>query len=233
MVNQKGVQVAPSLLAADFGNLAGCLRPVESASPAVADFWHLDVMDGHFVPNITMGPMMVAAVRRVSALPVEAHLMVWEPEKFLPAFAQAGVFRILVHAESTVHLYQLLQQVREHGCQAGVALNPGTPLAVLEEVWPLLDVLLIMTVEPGFGGQAFIPAMLDKIARARREIARRGLQTLIEVDGGIAPDTVGSATAAGARILVAGTAIFGQPQAAQAAAALRQAAERGMGMGRR
>ncbi|HKI57482.1 MAG TPA: ribulose-phosphate 3-epimerase [Trueperaceae bacterium] len=221
----KGIHVAPSILAADFGRLGEVIAEAQAGG---ADLIHVDVMDGHFVPNISMGPVVVAAARRATDLPLDVHLMISQPERYVGAFADAGADRITVHAEVASHLHRLLQQVHEAGALAGLALNPLTPLDVVEGALPYLDQLLLMTVNPGFGGQAFIPASLERIrtVRALRDAVNRSC--LIEVDGGIAPDTAGAVCEAGAQVLVAGSAIFGGPgSVADNIAALRAAAERG------
>jgi len=223
----KGIRVAPSILAADFGRLAEAIGEAEAGG---ADLIHVDVMDGHFVPNITMGPVVVAAARRATGLPLDVHLMIAQPERFVAAFAEAGADIVSVHAEVTPHLHRLLQQVREAGVRVGLALNPLTPLDVAEGALPYLDQLLLMTVNPGFGGQAFIPASLDRIRAARTLRDRLNPSCAIEVDGGIGQDTAGDACAAGAEVLVAGSAVFGEGgSVAGNIRALRTAAERGAG----
>jgi ribulose-phosphate 3-epimerase len=203
-----GVRVAPSILSADFGRLAEEVRAVEAAG---ADVIHVDVMDGRFVPNLTIGPLVVRAVRAATKLPVDVHLMIVEPERFIDEFARAGADVISVHLEASVHLHRTIQQIKALGKKASVALNPHTALDGLDVVLPELDMVLLMTVNPGFGGQRFIDAVVPKVAALRAEIARRGLATDIEVDGGIAPDTVAAVTRAGATVLVAGSAVFGAP----------------------
>lgn len=194
------VQIAPSILSADFTRLG---EQVQAAAAAGADMLHIDVMDGQFVPNITMGPLVVAACRRAVSLPLDVHLMIVEPDRYLAAFAEAGAHRISVHVETCPHLHRTLSAIRELGVGVGVAINPHTPVSAIAEILPLVDVVLVMTVNPGFGGQAFIPATLPKIA------ALRALGTFdVEVDGGITPATAPSVVQAGANILVAGSAIF-------------------------
>lgn len=200
------VQLAPSILSADFANLGEAVKQAEEAG---ADFIHLDVMDGHFVPNITLGPAVVAAVKRHTSLPLDVHLMISNPEKYIEVFAEAGADIITVHAEATHHLHRLLHQVRESGAKAGLALNPLTPLTVLEGAIAYLDLALIMSVEPGFGGQAFISGSVARIEAARRLKERVNPNCLIEVDGGINLKTAPLAAAAGADVLVAGSAIYG------------------------
>jgi len=199
--------IAPSILSADFSALGAALREAEAAG---ADWFHIDVMDGRFVPNITMGPVIVRACRRSTALPLDVHLMISEPERYLEAFARAGADILTVHAETCPHLHRTLQSIRELGCQAGVALNPATPVGVLSEVLDMLDLVLIMSVNPGFSGQAFIPQALHKIRQMRAMLGSRAVH--IEVDGGINAETLPQARAAGANIFVAASAIFGHPQ---------------------
>jgi ribulose-phosphate 3-epimerase len=219
----RDVLIAPSILAADFTRLGEEVREVEAAG---ADWIHVDVMDGHFVPNITMGPMVVAAVRRVTQLPLDVHLMIAQPERYLEAFAQAGADHLYVHVETCPHLHRTLQQIRDLGKRAGVALNPATPVAALSEVLDLVDLVLIMSVNPGFGGQSFIPRSPARIAELRARLDAAASPALISVDGGIDLHTAPAVTAAGARVLVAGTAIFksGPGRLAQAVAELRAAA---------
>jgi len=217
------VRIAPSILAADFTDLGTAVRAAEEGG---ADMIHIDVMDGHFVPNITMGPAVVAAVRQVTALPLDVHLMVTHPDRLVDAFASAGADGITVHAEVAPHLHRLLQQLREAGVRVGLALNPLTPLGFLEEALPYLDLALLMTVNPGFGGQAFIPGSIDRLARARKLRDALQPECVLEVDGGITPNTAAAAAAAGAQVLVAGSAIFGgHATVSQAIATLRAAAE--------
>ena len=202
------IRIAPSILSADFARLADEVRAVEAAG---ADYIHVDVMDGRFVPNITIGPPVVRALRAVTRLPLDVHLMIVEPERYLDAFAEAGADIISVHLEASPHLHRNIQHIRHLGKRASVAVNPHSPLGGLDVVLPDLDMVLLMTVNPGFGGQRFIDAVVPKIAELRDEIDSRRLEVDIEVDGGIAPDTVAAVVAAGASVLVAGTAIFGAP----------------------
>lgn len=221
------VQISPSILAADFLHLGDAVSAVEAGAERI----QIDVMDGRFVPNITMGPDVVRAIRGVSSLLLEAHLMVMEPEKFVPVFADAGADVIIVHQEVSPHLYRTLQQIRDHGKQPGVAINPATPWTAIGEVLDLVDLILVMTVNPGFGGQQFIEPMLPKVRRIHDELIRRGIPALIEVDGGISEETAPRAVDAGARVLVAGTSVFRAPDGASAAiASLRAAARRGLGV---
>jgi len=199
-------KLAPSILSADFSRLGDEVRAVEQAG---ADIIHVDVMDGHFVPNITIGPLVVEALRKVTRLPLDVHLMIMEPDRYAGEFADAGADYITVHAEVLPHLNRSLAALRELGVKAGVSLNPSTPLSVLDWVWEYMDLLLIMSVNPGFGGQSFIPNCLDKIAAARSEIKRRKLDVVVEVDGGVKVDNAGAIAKAGADILVAGSAVFG------------------------
>ncbi len=210
--------IAPSILSADFSRLGDELRAVEQAG---ADLIHVDVMDGHFVPNITIGPLVVEAARRATKLPLDVHLMIEQPERYIADFVKAGAGIITVHSEATVHLHRLIQSIRELGVRAGLSLNPATPLDQLDHILHDLDMVLIMSVNPGFGGQAFIPSALDKIRLLKERITARGLAVEIEVDGGIKPENAASVVAAGADILVAGSAVFGQKDYAGVIAALR------------
>jgi ribulose-phosphate 3-epimerase len=212
------LRIAPSLLAADFSRLAEEVRAVEAAG---ADWLHLDVMDGHFVPNITFGPALVKAIKRVATRPLDVHLMIAPADPFLAAFAEAGADVITVHPEASPHLHRTLQAIRALGCKAGVALNPATPISSVKWVLDSTDLLLAMTVNPGFGGQAFIENQLGKIAALRRLIDSAGRDIRLEVDGGITPATAPRVRAAGADVLVAGTAVFGAPDYAAAIAALK------------
>lgn len=198
--------IAPSILSADFAKLGEEIKAVESAG---ADWIHVDVMDGHFVPNITIGPLVVEAVKRSTALPIDVHLMIENADTYVPAFAKAGATHISAQVEACVHLHRTLQLIKDSGAKAGVVLNPSTPLESLAWVLEDVDYVLIMSVNPGFGGQAFIPNSISKIKALRKLIADRGLPVLIEVDGGINESTIAEAAAAGADILVAGSAIFG------------------------
>jgi ribulose-phosphate 3-epimerase len=212
-------RIAPSILAADFGRLAAEVRAVEEAG---ADWIHVDVMDGHFVPNLTIGPVVVHAVRAATRLPLDVHLMIEEPERSIDAYAAAGANTIGVHVETCPHLHRTLAQIREAGARASVVLNPATPALAVEPVLEDVDQVLVMTVNPGFGGQKFIESMLGKIAWLRRALDERGLDADLEVDGGIGPGTAARAARAGANVFVAGTAIFGAPDYAEAIAALRR-----------
>lgn len=216
------VKIAPSLLAADFAHLAEAVSRVPNA-----DWLHVDVMDGHFVPNLTIGPPVVQALRRVTSLPLDVHLMVEEPERWLEPFARSGADRLTVHVEATVHLDRVLRQIRELGLRAGVALNPATPVESLDYVLELVDQVLVMTVNPGFGGQRLLPSMLRKVQAVRRLVDARGLACEVVVDGGIDESTAPEAVAAGATVLVAGTSIFGDPDPAAALARLRRLGQAG------
>jgi ribulose-phosphate 3-epimerase len=222
------VKIAPSILSADFGRLAEEVRAVEAAG---ADVIHVDVMDGRFVPNITIGPLVVRAVRAATKLPLDVHLMIVEPERYLEDFARAGADSISVHLEASPHLHRTVQHIKSLGKKAAVALNPHSSLDGLDVVLPDLDMVLIMSVNPGFGGQKFIESVVPKIAALRAAVQRRGLATDIEVDGGVAPDTVARVVGAGANVLVAGSAIFGAPNGDYRGAieALRDGAARAAG----
>ena len=212
------VRLAPSILSADFAALGEAVRMLERGG---ADLVHLDVMDGHFVPNLTMGPAAVKAVRRVTQLPLEAHLMVTDPDKYLDVFAAAGAQTLIVHAEVLPHLHRTIQAIHRLGCRAGVALNPSTPPAVLSEVVGDVDLVLVMSVNLGFGGQAFIPNSESKIQRVRQLLTAAGSNADVEVDGGIDQNNIARVVAAGASIVVVGAAIFEQPDPAEATRALR------------
>lgn len=202
---RRAVKLAPSILSADFARLGEQLAEAEAAG---ADWLHLDVMDGRFVPNLSFGPPIVAACRRASTLPLDVHLMMLEPERYVGAFAEAGASSLTVHAEVSPHLHRTLAQIREAGMNAGLALNPLTPLAVAEAALPYLDVLLVMSVNPGFGGQRFIEGSLARLRQLARWRDERNPECLISVDGGIDVETAPRAVAAGAEVLVAGSAVF-------------------------
>ncbi len=214
-------RIAPSILSADFTRLGDELAAIEQAG---ADWVHIDVMDGHFVPNITIGPLIVDAVRRATNLPLDVHLMIEAPERFVAEFVEQGAATLSVHVEACPHLHRTLDQIRQSGARAGVVLNPGTPASSIESILGDVDQVLVMTVNPGFGGQKFIASMLPKIETLRRWIDDRQLHVDLQVDGGIGPDTIGRAAQAGADVFVAGTAVFGAPDYAQAIAALRRGA---------
>src|SRR6202790_3653545 len=215
--------VAPSILSADFGRLADEVRAVDEAG---ADWIHVDVMDGRFVPNLTIGAVVVEAVRRVTSKPLDVHLMIVEPERYLGDFARAGADHILVHCEpsSTVHLHRTLSHIRDLGKVAGTVLNPATPLSQIEEVLDLVGIILVMTVNPGFGGQKFLPSMLPKIRALRRLCDERGVDPIIEVDGGLSGANAWQVIEAGASAIVAGSAVFGAPDYAAAISAIRHSA---------
>ena len=212
------ILVAPSILAADFGRLADEVRAVEEAG---ADYVHVDIMDGRFVPNITIGPVVVAALRKATRLPLDVHLMILEPERYVGEFADAGADLLTVHLEASPHLHRTVQQIRSLGKKAGVSLNPHTGIEGLHTVLPELAMVLLMTVNPGFGGQKFIESVVPKVRALRAEIDRRGLDVDIEVDGGIVPETAAVTVAAGANVLVAGSAVFGRPDYRRAISDLR------------
>jgi ribulose-phosphate 3-epimerase len=201
-------KIAPSILSADFTRLGEEVTAVEEAG---ADYIHIDVMDGHFVPNITIGPMIVEAVRRITSLPLDVHLMISNPDQYLEDFVRAGADKVTVHAEAVNHLHRSIQHIRKLGAGPGVSLNPATPLEVIEYVLGDLDMVLVMSVNPGFGGQAFIPEVVPKIERLRKMIDGKGFDIEIEVDGGIGPDNIGIVSAAGADVFVAGSAVFHSP----------------------
>jgi ribulose-phosphate 3-epimerase len=225
------IKVAPSILSADFAHLS---QAVEAAEAAGADYIHVDVMDGHFVPNITIGPVVTAAIRRSTDLPLDVHLMIEHPERYLEDFVSAGASIVTVHVETCPHLHRTVEQIRELGARPGVTLNPATSLHTLREILPFVDQVLVMSVNPGFGGQRYIPTSTGKIARLARMIAELGLQTEIEVDGGIDAETALPAVRAGATVLVAGTAVFRHGGGVAAGiAALRQAAARALEEGQR
>lgn len=210
------VEIAPSILAADFTRLGEHIAAVEQGGAA---YIHVDVMDGHFVPNISIGPFIVEAVRRTTHLPIDCHLMIEDPDKYIGDFARAGANMISVHPEATYHLHRTLSYIHQSGCRAGVVLNPATPLAAIEDIVSEVDYVLLMSVNPGFGGQRFIMSSLEKLRRLCALLELHGSQARIEIDGGITAENAAAVVAAGAEILVAGSAIFGQ---ADPAAAVQQ-----------
>ena len=199
------IKLAPSILSADFGRLG---EQVMEADQAGADYIHVDVMDGRFVPNLTMGPVVVQGIRPATKLPLDVHMMVVEPERLVEDFAKAGADHIIVHAEACTHLHRVLQQIHEAECRAGVAVNPGTPLSAIEKVLPYLDVVLVMSVNPGFGGQKLIPETVEKVARMRRILDEGRYPAELQVDGGVNEATARTMVQAGATVLVAGSAVF-------------------------
>jgi ribulose-phosphate 3-epimerase len=223
------LRIAPSILAADFGRLAEEVRAVEASG---ADWIHVDVMDGRFVPNITLGPPVVKAIRAATKLPIDVHLMIVEPEKYLDDFARAGADVLSVHVEASPHLHRTLQHVRTLGKRAGVVLNPSTSEETIRYVLPVVDLVLVMSVNPGFGGQSFLPEVLPKVRAIRRMINAFDHSIDLEIDGGIAPETAALATEAGARVLVAGSAVYHQASYRDAILLLRREGDRGIGGGR-
>ena len=220
-MDNSGIKIAPSILAADFACLG---QQVIEAQAAGADLIHIDVMDGRFVPNITMGPLVVAAVKRAASIPLDVHLMIIEPERFIQRFADSGADSITVHIEACAHLHRTLGQIRDVGCLAGVALNPHTPASALAEILDLADLINVMTVNPGFGGQSFIDSMTAKIKTLREMTAEQPRSIDIEVDGGISRATISTAVSAGANVMIAGSCIFGHPKGIAAGISeLRQA----------
>jgi ribulose-phosphate 3-epimerase len=213
-------KIAPSILSADFSRLGEEIRAVEEAG---ADYIHVDVMDGHFVPNITIGPPVVAAIRKVTKLPLDVHLMIENPDKYITDFAKAGSDIITVHAEACVHLNRTVNFIKEQGAKAGVSLNPSTPLSLLDHILGDVDLVLLMTVNPGFGGQKFIKSMLPKISEMRRILDGSGLKVELEVDGGVSPDNIAEVSKAGADVFVAGSAVFGSGDYKKTVKAMRRA----------
>jgi ribulose-phosphate 3-epimerase len=215
-------KIAPSILSADFSRLGEEIAAIEAAG---ADYVHVDVMDGHFVPNITIGPLIVEAARRVTKLPLDVHLMIADPDRYIPSFAEAGADIIVVHAEASVHLHRTVQLIKSFGKRAGVSLNPATSLSALDYVLEDLDLVLLMTVNPGFGGQSFIEACIPKIQALRGILDRRGLEAELEVDGGVKTDNIARIAHAGADVFVAGSAVFNSPDYAATIAELKKRAK--------
>jgi ribulose-phosphate 3-epimerase len=215
------IKIAPSILSADFARLGDEIRALEVGG---ADYVHVDVMDGHFVPNITIGPLVVEAVRKVTEMPLDVHLMIENPDQYIPDFAKAGADIITVHYEAVPHLHRTVQLIHSLGKKAGVSLNPATPVSSLEVILDELDLVLLMSVNPGFGGQNFIPSCLPKIEALRKEIDRRGLNIELEIDGGVKPANIASIAGAGADVFVAGSAVFGTPDYQATIAELRRLA---------
>jgi ribulose-phosphate 3-epimerase len=215
-------KIAPSILSADFARLGEEIAAIEAAG---ADYVHIDVMDGRFVPNITIGPLIVEAVRRVTKLPLDVHLMIAEPDRYIADFAKAGADIIVVHAEATDHLHRTVQLIKSLGKRAGVSLNPATPLNVLDYVLEDLDLVLLMTVNPGFGGQSFIEACIPKIQALRGILDRRGIEAELEVDGGVKTDNIARIAHAGADVFVAGSAVFNTPDYAATISELKKRAK--------
>ncbi|HBA88968.1 MAG TPA: ribulose-phosphate 3-epimerase [Geobacter sp.] len=215
-------KIAPSILSADFARLGEEIQAIEAAG---ADYVHVDVMDGQFVPNITIGPLLVEAARRVTKLPLDVHLMIVDPDRYIPDFAKAGSDIIVVHAEATNHLHRTVQLIKSLGKKAGVSLNPATPLSVLDYVMEDLDLILLMTVNPGFGGQSFIEACIPKIQTLRATMDRRGIEAELEVDGGVKIDNIARIAHAGADVFVAGSAVFNSPDYAATIAELKRRAK--------
>lgn len=220
------IKIAPSILSADFAILGAEIRAIDAGG---ADYVHVDVMDGHFVPNITIGPLIVDAIRPVTELPFDVHLMIENPDRYIPDFAKAGADIIVVHAEATTHLHRSVQLIKSLGKRAGVSLNPATPLSALEMVLPDVDLALLMTVNPGFGGQSFIENCLPKISELRRMIDALGLPIELEVDGGVKIDNIEKIAAAGADVFVAGSAVFGADDYASTIAQLKKNGYAGQG----
>jgi len=214
--------IAPSILSADFSRLGEEIAAIEKGG---ADWVHVDVMDGHFVPNITIGPPVVASLRKITKLPLDVHLMIQDPDKYIEKFAKAGADIITIHVETSPHLHRSVQFIKDQGCKAGVSLNPATSLATLDHILSEVDMVLIMTVNPGFGGQKFIPSVLPKIKRLREKISEKGIGVDIEVDGGVNINTISKVAQAGGNIFVAGNAVFTTPDYGKTISELRRLAE--------
>lgn len=216
------IKISPSILSADFARLGEEIRAIDLGG---ADYVHIDVMDGHFVPNITIGPLVVEAVRKITTKPLDVHLMIENPDRYIADFAQAGADLITIHQEAVPHLHRTVQLIKSLGKKAGVSINPATPVSTLEVILDDLDLVLLMSVNPGFGGQSFIPATFAKITALRQLIEKRGLDVEIEIDGGVKADNIGRIAAAGADVFVAGSAVFSTQNYAQTIALLRNNAE--------
>lgn len=212
------IKIAPSILSADFAKLGEEIKDVENGG---ADYIHVDVMDGHFVPNITIGPLIVKAIRPITPLPLDVHLMIENPDLYIPQFAKAGANIMTVHVEACTHLHRTLHLIKDNGVKAGVVLNPATPIHIIENILDDIDIVLFMTVNPGFGGQKFIESVLPKMEKAASMIANRGLNIEIEVDGGVNPETAKRCVEAGANVLVAGSAVFNKEDRKKAIEAIR------------
>lgn len=212
-------KIAPSILSADFARLGEEIKMIEDAG---ADWVHVDVMDGHFVPNITIGPLVLKALKPLTKMPFDVHLMISEPGKYVEDFAKAGADYIVVHVETDPHLHRLIQQIKATGAKAGVSLNPSTPLSTLEEILPYIDLVLIMSVNPGFGGQSFIDTSLDKVRRLRKMIDEKDYDIVIEIDGGVNPNNIKEISDAGVDVFVAGSAVFNAPDPMKSVAILKQ-----------
>ncbi len=224
MPNEKFNKISPSILSADFSRLKEEVQAVEKAG---ADYIHVDVMDGHFVPNITIGPMIVESLRKMTSLPLDVHLMIRNPDEFLTAFVEAGAGILTVHVEACPHLHRTLTEIKKRGVRAGVSLNPATPLCLIEPALEYADLVLVMTVNPGFGGQEFIPAMLPKIKQLRSLIDRKGWNLELEVDGGIKVDNIGAVAKAGADVFVSGSGIFKTSDYGKTITAMREEIKKG------
>jgi len=214
--------IAPSILSADFSRLGEEIAAIEKGG---ADWVHVDVMDGHFVPNITIGPPVVASLRKITKLPLDVHLMIQDPDKYIEKFAKAGADIITIHVETSPHLHRSVQFIKDQGCKAGVSLNPATSLATLDHILSDVDMVLIMTVNPGFGGQKFIPSVLPKIKRLREKISEKGIGVDIEVDGGVNINTISKVAQAGGNVFVAGNAVFTTPDYGKTISELRRLAQ--------
>jgi ribulose-phosphate 3-epimerase len=224
MPNEKFNKISPSILSADFSRLGGEVQAVEKAG---ADYIHVDVMDGHFVPNITIGGVVVESLRKMTSLPLDVHLMIRNPDEFLTAFVEAGAGILTVHVEACPHLHRTLTEIKKRGVRAGVSLNPATPLCLIEPALEYADLVLVMTVNPGFGGQEFIPAMLPKIKQLRSLIDRKGWNLELEVDGGIKVDNIGAVAKAGADVFVSGSGIFKTSDYGKTITAMREEIKKG------